>query len=47
MVSYDSMRPALQLIGARFWNFIIGKLSHEFKLHEMSIFHEIQMAIFR
>ena len=35
----------LQLVGDRFLNFLLGKLSREFKLHRMSIFHEIQMAI--
>jgi len=47
MVGGDSMIPGLQLIEARFLNFLPGKLSREFKLHVMSIFHEIQMAIFR
>jgi len=35
------------LVGARFSNFLLGKLSRQFKLRGMSIFHEIQMAIFR
>jgi len=43
----DSMEPDLQLVGARFSNLLLGKLWQEFKLHRMSIFHEIQMAIFR
>jgi len=43
----DSMRLGLQLVGARFSKFLLGKLSREFKLRGMSIFHEIQMAIFR
>jgi len=47
MVASDSMGHGLQLFGARFSNFLLGKLSQEFKLHGMSIFHEIQMAIFR
>jgi len=46
MVAYDSMGPGLHHIRARFWNFLLGKLSPEFKLREMWIFHEIQMAIF-
>jgi len=46
MVVGDSMGPALQLAGARFSNFLLEKLSREFKLRGMSIFHEIQMAIF-
>jgi len=41
------MGPDLQPIGARFSNFLLGKLSQEFRLRRMSIFHEIQMAIFR
>jgi len=47
MVDVDSMGPDLQLVGARFLNFLLGKLSREFKLRSVSIFHEIQMAIFR
>jgi len=43
----DSMGPCLQPVEARFSNFLLGKLSREFKLSGMSIFHEIQMAIFR
>jgi len=47
MVGSDSMEPGLQLTGARFSNFLLGKLSREFKLRGMSIFHEIQLVIFR
>ena len=47
MVAGDSMGRGLQLVGVRFLNFLLGKLSWEFKLRRMSIFHEIQMAIFR
>jgi len=47
MVGRDSTRPGLQLVGARFSNFLLRKLSREFKLRGMSIFHAIQMAIFR
>ena len=47
MVGGHSMGPALQLFGARFLNFHLGKLSREFKLRPISIFDEIQMAIFR
>jgi len=47
MVDGHRMGPGLQLIGARFLNFFLGKLSREFKLRPMSIFHEIQTAIFR
>ena len=47
MVGSDSMGPDLQLVGAQFLNLLLGKLSREFKLRRMSIFHETQMAIFR
>jgi len=46
MVGGHSMGPGLQLVGARFFNFLLGKLSREFKLRRLSIFHEIQMAVF-
>jgi len=46
MVDGDSMGPGLQLVGTRFLNFLLGKLSREFKLRRMSIFREIQIAIF-
>jgi len=44
MVDGHSMVPGLQLVGVRFFNFLLGKLSQEFKLCPVSIFHEIQMA---
>jgi len=47
IVSGHSLGPGLQLIRARFLNFLLGKLSREFKLRPMSIFHDIQTAIFR
>jgi len=47
MVDGDSMGPALQRLSARFFNFLLGKLSREFKLRPMSIFHDIQTAIFQ
>jgi len=47
MVDGDSMGPGLQLVRARFLNFLLGKLSQEFKLRRRSIFPDIQMAIFR
>jgi len=47
MVGGHSMGPGLQLLGARFLNFHLGKLSREFKLRPISIFDEIQMDIFR
>ena len=46
MVDVDSMEPGLQPVGARFSNFILGKVSLEFKLHGMSIFHDIQMTTY-
>jgi len=42
MVAGDSMWSNPQLVGARFSNFLIEKLSREFKLRGMSIFDEIQ-----
>jgi len=47
MVDGDSMGPCLQLVVARFSNFLLGNLSREFKLRRMSIFPEIQVAMFR
>jgi len=47
MVVGDRIGTILQLDWARFSNFLIEKLSREFRLRRMSIFHEIQMAIFR
>jgi len=46
-VDIDSVGPDLQLVGAQFSNFLLGKLSREFTLRRMSIVHEIQIAIFR
>jgi len=46
MVGGHSMGPGLQLVGGRFLNFLLGKVSLEFKLHRMSIFHDIQMATY-
>ena len=45
-VDIDSMGPGLQLLGGQFLNFLLGKVSLEFKLHGMSIFHNIQMATY-
>ena len=45
-VDIDSMGPGLQLLGGHFSNFLLGKVSLEFKLHGMSIFHDIQMATY-
>jgi len=47
VVDGDSMGPGLQLVGARFSNFLLEKLSRKFKLRGMSIFHENKVAIFR
>ena len=47
MVGGDSMGPGLQLVRARFSNFLLQKLSRQFRVLRMSTFHEIQMAIFR
>jgi len=46
MVDIDSMGPGLQLFGGQFSNFLLGKVSLEFKLHGMLIFHDIQMATY-
>ena len=46
MVDIDSMGPGLQLLGGQFSNFLLGKVSLEFKLHGMSIFRDIQMATY-
>jgi len=47
LVGSDTMGLGLQLVGVRFLNFLLGKLSRVFKHRGMSIFHKIQMAIFR
>ena len=44
MVDRDSTGPSLQLIGAQFLNFLLRKLSCEFKLCEMLILHEFRMT---
>jgi len=46
MVDVDSMGPGLQPVGARFSNFILRKVSLQFRLNGMSIFHDIQMATY-
>jgi len=46
MVGIDSMRPGIQLVRGQFSNFLLGKVSLEFKLHGMSISHDIQMATY-
>jgi len=47
MDDVDSMGPGLQPVIAQFSNFLLGKVSLQFKLNGMSIFHDIQMATFR
>jgi len=47
MVGGDSMGAGLQLVRARFSNFLLRKLSRQFKVPEISTFHKTQMAIFR
>jgi len=46
MVDDHSMGSGLQLAGAQFSNFLLRKLSCEFKLRRMSILLKFQMAIF-
>jgi len=46
MIDYDSMGPNVQLIGARFLNFLLSKLSRDFRLRRMSILPDFQRAIF-
>jgi len=46
MLDVDSMGASLQLVRARFLNFLFTKLSCEFTLRGMSILHDLQMAIF-
>ena len=46
MVDYDNMGPSLQLVGARFLNFLLSKLTRDFRLRGMSILQDFQMAIF-
>jgi len=47
MVDRNSMALSLQLVGDQFSSFLLRKLSQEFRLHEISILHKFQMAIFR
>jgi len=46
MVDYDNMGPSLQRVGALFLNFLLSKLSRDFKLRGMSILQDFQRAIF-
>jgi len=46
MVDHDRMVPSLQLVRARFSNFLLRKLSREFKLRRMSTLYEFQIGIF-
>ena len=40
IVACDTMAPGLQLVGAQFSNLLLRELSREFKLRQMSRFHE-------
>jgi len=46
MVDYNNVGPSLQFFGARFLNFLLSKLSRDFKLRGMSILQDFQRAIF-
>jgi len=46
MVYYDNMAPILQLVIVRFLNFLLSKLSRDFKLCGLSILQDFQRAIF-
>jgi len=46
MVDYDNMGPSLQLAGAQFLNFLLSKLSQDFKLRGISILQDFQRVIF-
>jgi len=46
MDDYDNMGPILQHVGARFLNFRLSQLSHDFKLRGMSILQDFQRAIY-
>jgi len=37
MVDYSDTEPSLQLVGARFLNFVLSKLSRDFKLRGIDI----------
>ena len=45
--NHDSTGRSLQLVGAKFSNLLLRKLSREFKLRGMSILHEFQWSYFR
>ena len=47
MVNYNSMGPSLQLVRARFFNFLLSKLSSDFKLHGMSTLQDFKGPYFR
>ena len=46
MVDGDSMGSGLQLVGARFTNFLLGKLSQEFKFAECRYFTKFKWPYF-
>jgi len=47
MVDGDSIGRGLRLFWARFLNLLLGKLSQEFRLRRISIFHDIKQPYFR
>jgi len=47
MVNYNSMGPSLQLVRARFFNFLLSKLSSDFKLRGMSTLQDFKGPYFR
>jgi len=46
MVDHNSTGPSLQFVGVQFSNFLLRKLSREFRLRAIWILYEFQMAIF-
>jgi len=46
MVDYDNMGPRLQLVRARFLNFLLSKLSCDIKLRGMWTLQDFQRATF-
>jgi len=46
MADYDNMEPSLQLVRAQFLNFLLCKLSRDFKLCGMSTLQDFQRTIF-
>jgi len=44
MVNYDSMGPSLQIVRSQFLDFLLSKLSRDFKLYGMSIYHITELS---